>query len=292
MKKILTLLVSFLLLFTLVGCGNKKEDVQTKEEVKEETKTLIDVPSGFIKGLIEPEFEKFNSRADENGLGGTMIVKYGKIKTVTEVEANGGKIFAGTFEDNDGHQWYAMYGVANLGDKIDSYENIIDHDVCVKAQYIGYSGVYEMPAFVSDNIFDRTNGNMIANSGYKAMYGDDEVWADQNAPEEEKEEPIINQPVEEPKEEVSDNNAIRPEVKEAIDSFEAFIDEYCEISKKYLSSSGTDLGIIADYTKFLSKYSDASKKMEDMEDDLNDAELKYYTEVMLRCDQKLLEVAQ
>ena len=105
-------------------------------------------------------------------------------------------------------------------------------------------------------------------------------------------EPIVeNNEENEDKEEVIDNNSIRPEIKEAIDSFEVFIDEYCEFMKKY-SEDSTSLTMLADYAKFMGKYADMTDKMDKLEEDFTDAELKYYTEVMLRCDQKLLETAQ
>lgn len=282
MKKIYLILITLLLVLT--GCEKSKEKEvveESKEETKETISTLIDVPAGFTKGLIEPEFEKFNSFASDNGLGGTMIVKYGKIKTVIEVEANGGKFFAGIFEDNDSHQWYAMYGFANTGDKMESYENIIDHDVCVKAQYTGYSGVYEMPAFTSKTIFDRTNGNMIGNSGYELMYEDKEVWVDEVTTKEE----II----EESKEENS--SVIRPEIKEAIDAYETFVDEYCEFMRKYAENANS-MSMLLEYANYMEKLSSAEEKMTALtNNDLNPIEDAYYSEVLLRCSQKLLNAA-
>ena len=87
---------------------------------------------------------------------------------------------------------------------------------------------------------------------------------------------------------VSDDT-IRPEVKEAIDAYEAFIDEYCDFMKRYEESDGTDLGILTDYLTFLSKLKEYADKMDKMEDDLTDAEYWYYIEVLNRCNEKLLK---
>lgn len=86
-------------------------------------------------------------------------------------------------------------------------------------------------------------------------------------------------------------NGMRPEFKAAMDSYEAFFDEYCEFMEKY-SKNPSDLSILTDYTSFMSKYTDYMEKLEKWEsEDMNDAELKYYTEVTLRIEKKLLEAA-
>lgn len=50
--------------------------------------------------------------------------------------------------------------------------------------------------------------------------------------------------------------------------------------------------MLADYTSFLTKYTQAMSDLEKMKtDDLSVEEFAYYTEVMLRINQKLLTVA-
>ena len=86
-------------------------------------------------------------------------------------------------------------------------------------------------------------------------------------------------------------DGMRPEFKEAMDSYEVFFDEYCEFMKKY-KDNPTDLSLIADYATYMAKYVDTMAKLEKLgEEDLNDAELLYYAEVNNRISQKLLEVA-
>ena len=95
----------------------------------------------------------------------------------------------------------------------------------------------------------------------------------------------------EQEQESASENTIRPEVKEAIDAYEAFVDEYCEFMKKYSESDGTDLSILTDYFTFMSKLENYSDKMDAMEDDLTDAEYWYYIEVLNRCNEKMLKAA-
>lgn len=84
---------------------------------------------------------------------------------------------------------------------------------------------------------------------------------------------------------------IRSEFKEAMDSYEAFYDEYCDFMKKY-SENPTDLSLLAKYAEMAKKLSDMDEKFKAWEnEDLNSEELKYYIEVNGRISEKILEIA-
>lgn len=86
-------------------------------------------------------------------------------------------------------------------------------------------------------------------------------------------------------------DGMRPEFKEAIDSYEDFFDEYCDFMKKY-SESPDDLSLLGEYMEYLTQYSETMDKMDALDDgEMNDAEMKYYLEVTNRINQKLLDVA-
>lgn len=86
-------------------------------------------------------------------------------------------------------------------------------------------------------------------------------------------------------------DGMRPEFKEAMDSYEAFYDEYCDFLAKY-NANPTDTKLIAEYTDMMTKLVDMDEKFENWENnDLNDEELKYYIEVNGRITQKMLDVA-
>ncbi len=95
----------------------------------------------------------------------------------------------------------------------------------------------------------------------------------------------------------SDTNAkladgMRPEFKDAMDSYEAFYDEYCDILKKY-TENPSDMKLLADYTDMLAKAAEMAEKFDDWENaDLNSTELKYYLDVNNRVTQKLLDVVE
>lgn len=87
------------------------------------------------------------------------------------------------------------------------------------------------------------------------------------------------------------SDEIRPEFKEALDSYEAFFDEYIAFMEKYAESDDA-MGMLADYTNYLMQYADMMEKLQALDDDdLSTAEAAYYVEVMSRIEQKLLKVS-
>lgn len=87
-------------------------------------------------------------------------------------------------------------------------------------------------------------------------------------------------------------DGMRPEFKAAMDSYEAFYDEYCDYMKRY-KENPTDLALLTQYGEMLSRAAEMSEKFEAWdENEMNAAELAYYIEVNGRVTQKLLEVSQ
>lgn len=67
---------------------------------------------------------------------------------------------------------------------------------------------------------------------------------------------------------------------------------HCRKKLKYLDDP-SDLTMLAEYADMMSTAADMSDKFDAWdEEEMNDAELKYYLEVSNRVTQKLLEVAQ
>ena len=85
---------------------------------------------------------------------------------------------------------------------------------------------------------------------------------------------------------------IRTDFKEAMDSYEAFYDKYCEFMKKY-NANPTDIELISAYGDIMTEMVEMSEKFESWkEGDLNAEELKYYLEVNSRVTQKLAELSE
>lgn len=86
-------------------------------------------------------------------------------------------------------------------------------------------------------------------------------------------------------------DGMRPEFKEAMDAYEAFYDEYCEFMAEY-EKNPSDMTLLLKYTEMLAKMTEMNEAFEAWdEEELNDAELKYYLDVSNRVMQKLIDVA-
>lgn len=106
--------------------------------------------------------------------------------------------------------------------------------------------------------------------------------------------PETQAPTEVPETEAPETEAsgIREEFKEAMDSYESFVNDYVEFMKKY-KENPDDLSLLSDYTGYLSKYTDLTQKFDAWEsEDLTSEELAYYIDVQASATKKLLEVAQ
>ena len=86
-------------------------------------------------------------------------------------------------------------------------------------------------------------------------------------------------------------DGMRPEFKEAMDSYEAFYKKYCEVLKKY-NNNPTDLSVLKEYTELMGEADKMNKKFEAWDDsEMNDAETAYYVEVNGRVSKMLLELS-
>ncbi len=86
-------------------------------------------------------------------------------------------------------------------------------------------------------------------------------------------------------------NGVDPELKEFLDSYEAFMDEYVDFMKKYSENPENAIGMLAEYSKIISKYEEFAKAVDAYDsDEMSTEDAKYYLEVINRCNQKLLEI--
>jgi len=100
----------------------------------------------------------------------------------------------------------------------------------------------------------------------------------------EADDPTQNQNTEEP------TSEIRPEFKEAMDSYEAFYTEYCAFMEEY-NENPTDLTLLAKYAAMLTKAEEMNEAFEAWdEDELSNEELEYYLDVNNRIMKMLVDV--
>ncbi len=83
------------------------------------------------------------------------------------------------------------------------------------------------------------------------------------------------------------------EWKEFLEEYEAWVDDYIEITKKY-KNNPSDVSILSDYTTMMTEMADWTTKTEDMEKELEEAspdELVEYSAELVRIAAKLADVA-
>ncbi len=89
----------------------------------------------------------------------------------------------------------------------------------------------------------------------------------------------------------ADDGAVSPDLKEALDSYEAFMDEYVEFMERYADSDDTT-SMLNDYLSYLQKYSELMAKIEAIDaNSLSAADYAYYIDVTSRVSKKLLEAS-
>ena len=92
-------------------------------------------------------------------------------------------------------------------------------------------------------------------------------------------------------EDTASAEGLRPDFKEAMDSYEAFYQQYCDFLKKY-QANPTDVKLLAEYPDMLAKADEMSKAFDAWDqDDLSKEELKYYLDVNNRVMQMLVDVS-
>ena len=94
---------------------------------------------------------------------------------------------------------------------------------------------------------------------------------------------------------VSDNSEAKTEdssssdIRKAIDSYEAFFDEYIAFMEKY-KRNPSDLQLLADYMKFVDQYEKTMNELDALNDtDMSAADREYYLDAMNRINKKLLD---
>lgn len=86
-----------------------------------------------------------------------------------------------------------------------------------------------------------------------------------------------------------ESSGIRPEFKEAMDSYVDFFEEYAAFMKKFQSNS-TDINLLLGYTQYLAQYADTMDKLEAVDQaDLTKEELAYYLDTMVQVEKLLLD---
>lgn len=84
---------------------------------------------------------------------------------------------------------------------------------------------------------------------------------------------------------------LRPDFKKAMDDYEAFYNQYCDLLKK-VNENPLDFSLLQDYSSFLLKADEVDKSFEAWDDsEMTTAEIAYYLDVQNRVMKRCLEFA-
>ncbi|MCR5666503.1 MAG: hypothetical protein K6G01_06700 [Eubacterium sp.] len=88
------------------------------------------------------------------------------------------------------------------------------------------------------------------------------------------------------------SDKVSKKFKKTMKKYEKFFDEYIEFMEKYKNGELSTTEMLTDYSEYLTKYSEAMDALSELEDEeMTDAEYKYYTKVMTRINEKLAEAS-
>lgn len=141
-------------------------------EYLEESKKELNV----IDGFQEPDYEKFNSYASENGLDGTLIYIEGKILSQTQLgrSLDGMPTLALVIEQEDGNKWCA--GVTSESE----IEEIKDKNVRIFGTYQGFSDKMKLPGMSvivkNTNDFHKARIEIEENGEYTEVWNFYDDW--------------------------------------------------------------------------------------------------------------------
>ena len=85
---------------------------------------------------------------------------------------------------------------------------------------------------------------------------------------------------------------VDPQLKAALDEYEAFVDEYVSFMKKYQSDPNNAIGMISDYSSMLTRLAEFSEKINGYDTTkMSKEDYAYYLDVLNRVEKKMLDVA-
>lgn len=85
---------------------------------------------------------------------------------------------------------------------------------------------------------------------------------------------------------------VDPQLKAALEEYEAFVDEYVDFMKKYQADPNNAIGMISEYTSMLTRLAEFSEKINGYDTNkMSKADYAYYVEVLSRIEKKMLDVA-
>ena len=144
------------------GLDSFKESLdEFSDIVNEPTQSTSDeILDQFTLGYENAEFDKYNSLASGNELGGSRIYFYCTLDKTEILEASSTTSILGYVTDEDGNEWLIQLHFVPAVSKT-FFDSYIEKDLVLRGVYSGYSGVKEMPVVVLDEMIVLETGENI-----------------------------------------------------------------------------------------------------------------------------------
>lgn len=279
---------------------HKQSSEQFKSYVKEVKK------KGFNNGVVDENNSMYTTYEAYDKKGNSIELSYDKKKKIYTIDLELSKV-------SDKYTWPSI-GMATLIPKPDSdYGKITSDSSDYFTIYVGKTSRQDYEKYINKvvekgfnidhskykNSFEAkdSKGNKIDiyYKGFKTMKIDmyapdeDEDTSEEATTTQSSSQPEQTESSQQPAQQTS-TTGVRPEVKEQIDAYEKFFDEYIAFMKKYKESNNA-VSMAADYANFMKKYTDYMAKFENIDDKgWNDAEVAYWLEVNGRVMGKLATI--
>lgn len=307
---ILVAAMTFSSAFTLAGCGKEKDDTSSEFEFTTEAPKELSIPISSEDALemnYEELYDLFRdagfSEVRYNGLGDLSESSDSKNETIERITVDGNDTFS------EGNKI-----MSNVEIKI-SYHSVkeitapIDNDDIEGKNYEDIITQFETAGFTNVSTREVEDSSKTAGEVKEiSINGETDFWSYTSYPcdskvvisyytkqksESKSEESKTDKKDSSKKEGNSSlSDTVSQEFKKTMDSYEEFFDEYVSFMKKY-EENPSDLGLLADYATFMSKYTDYIAKLSDIDyDSLSTADALYYTEVNARILKKLAEIGE
>lgn len=251
------LIVIIIILSILGGISNIKNNISDSIKRKEEHKQTYVWPETELTKLIDkPEWDKGKIEYDNDSNFKILLYDLEEENYHSYVDSCKEKGFT---ENHDN---------SSLGSSL-SYSAENKNGYIIDISYYTENGYYDEKSLVIE-IKKPTENNENVDNNENVENNEDES----NNSTESKE----------------NDEGMRKEFKEAMDSYEAFFDEYVDFMVKY-SETDDVASMLSEYADYMKQYADTMEKMDKINsDELSDEELAYYLEINARIMEKLASI--
>lgn len=134
---------------------------QTKGSEQSVSAADMEIPADFISGYKEAEYSKYNSPASENGLSGSLIYIEGTLSKTEIIDTDGTPSIFGYLTDADDNTWLVMLNCVPIVTET-HFDAAIGKDVVCTVVYDGYSGTYNLPFAILNELMILENGTVFS----------------------------------------------------------------------------------------------------------------------------------